>query len=451
MPAGCPAAAGGMLSAVPVRMIARRGLGGGVAACLLALALRTDAGQFEQRTELLDEVSAAEAGATLLNPGRRVYADDARANRLRLRTNLGLGVGGFNLKGIGTAEMVHAAGASGRIDAALPELYVHRSVGPFELSVGRKILRWSNGYAFAPAGLLDPARDPADPQDRLGLYEGRDVAQVDWYLGAHTLTAVFGPGGLLPESSPLDRPVAALRYHVVARGLELSLMGAHRSEERDVLATSLSYVIGSGLELHAEAAGTRGSDVILPRSILPEHQTTLFGPDFLGALRRDDRRTYVRWLAGLNYTLPGGVNLIAEYLHAPDGLSSEEWERFLAQARFSVEQLDSGAFPPVADGRSLPELDLLQAMQSLGRPGLGRDYAFVRLSHPRLFGRMEASALALVNARDGSLVAVPEVTVAVDRRVSAYARGSWFTGRATSEFGNVPIRIGATVGVRVSF
>lgn len=424
------------------------------AACALAAAVstpRAEAGGFEQRTELLDEVSADEADATLLNPGERVYADDARANRLRLRTTLGLDLLGFHLKGIGAAEMVHAAGASGEVDVALPELYVHRSVGPFELSAGRKILRWSNGYAFAPAGLLDPARDPADPQDRLGRYEGRDVAQLDWYLGAHTLTAVFGPGGVLPDASPLDRPVAALRYHVVARGLEVSLMGAHRSEERAVLATSLSYVIGSGLELHAEAAGTRGSDVILPRSILPGHQQALFGADFLGPLRRDDRRTYVRWLAGLNYTLPGGLNLIAEYLHAPDGLSSEEWERFLAQARFSVQQLETGAFPPVADGRSLPELDLLQAMQTLGRPGLGRDYVFVRLSHPRLLGRVEASALALVNARDGSLVAVPELTVALDRRVSAYARGNWFTGRATSEFGNVPIRLGGTVGVRLSF
>ena len=408
-------------------------------------------GRFEQRTEILDEVTADKAGATLLNPDERVYGEDGRANRLRLRTNVALEFGGFHLKGLGTAELVHALGSSGQLDAALPELYVHRAVGDFELSAGRKILRWSNGYAFAPAGLLDPARDPSDPQDRLSRFEGRDVVQADWYQGAHTLTAVFGPGGFLPEASPADRPVLALRYHVLVRGVELSLMGAHRSEERNVFATSVSYVIGSGLELHAEAAGTQGSDVRLPRSILPGQQDSLFGGDYLASVRSGDRRTYVRWLAGLNYTVPGGLNLIVEYHHAPDMLSDEEWARFLGQARFSIGQLDTGAFPPIAGGRSLPELDLLQAMQSLGRPGLGRDYLFVRLSSPRVSGRLEASALALVNVRDSSLVVVPEVTLAIQRRVSAYARGNWFVGSATSEFGNIPIRMGATLGLRVSF
>lgn len=406
---------------------------------------------FEQRTELLDELSADSAAATLLNPEARVYRDDQRANRLRLRTNVTLTFAGFTLKGRGAAELVHADGSYGELGGALPELYVHRGLGSFELSAGRKILRWSNGYAFSPAGLLDPTRDPADPQDRLGRFEGRDVVQLDFYRGAHTLSGVIGRGGTLPAASEADRPVMALRYHVLVHGLELSLMGARRSRERDAAAVSLSYVLGSRLELHAESAATQGSDVLLPRSILPGHQQTLFAGDFLAPLRTRDRRVFVRFLLGANYTLPGGLNLVAEYLHAPDGLSADEWERFLAQARFSASQLDSGAFPPVFDGRSLPELNLLQAMQGLGRPGLGRGYLFVRLAHPRLLHRAEASALALVNVRDGSLVAVPELTVTLQRRVSAYVRGTWFSGSATSEFGNVPLGGAATFGLRVSF
>jgi hypothetical protein len=405
----------------------------------------------EQRTELLDELTADRAAATLLNPGARVYGDDRRANRLRLRTNLTLTFAGFTVKGRGAAELVHADGSYGELDAALPELYVHRGLGGLELSVGRKILRWSNGYAFSPAGLLDPVRDPADPQDRLGRFEGRDIVELDWYRGAHTLSGVFGRGGTLPAASQADRPVVALRYHVLAHGLELSLMGARRSQEKDAAAVSLSYVLGSSLELHAECAATRGSDVLLPRSIVPGQQQSLFGADFHAPLRGQDRRVFVRFLLGANYTLPGGLNLVAEYLHAPDGLSGAEWERFLAQARFSARQLDSGAYPPVFDGRSLPELNLLQAMQGLGRPGLGRGYVFVRLAHPRLLQRAEASALVLVNVRDRSLVAVPEIHVTLQRRVSAYVRGTWFSGSATSEFGNVPLGGAGTFGVRLSF
>lgn len=423
---------------------------------LPAFASGVDEGQgsgfgLEQRTELLDEVSADRAAASLLNPDARVYRDDQRANRLRLRTNLTLTFAGFTVKGRGAAELVHADGSYGELRGALPELYVHRALGGLELSAGRKILRWSNGYAFSPAGLLDPARDPADPQDRLGRFEGRDVVQLDWYRGAHTVSAVFGRGGTLPAASQADRPVVALRYHVLVHGLELSLIGAHRSQEKDAAAVSLSYVLGSSLELHGEAAATQGSDVLLPRSILPGQQQSLFAGDFHAPLRSQDRRVFVRFLVGANYTLPGGFNLVAEYLHAPDGLSGAEWERFLAQARFSVRQLDSGAFPPVFDGRSLPELNLLQAMQGLGSPGLGRDYLFVRLAHPRLLQRAEASTLALVNVRDGSLVVVPELQVTLQRRVSAYVRGTWFCGSATSEFGNVPLGGAGTLGLRLSF
>jgi hypothetical protein len=407
--------------------------------------------RLEQRTELLDELTADRAAPSLLNPGRRVFRDDGFVNRLRLRTHLSAKLGGFALKGRGVAELVHEGGERGELSAALPELYAHRSLWGFELSAGRKILRWSNGYAFAPAGLLDPARDPADPQDRLGRFEGRDVVQLDWYRGNHTLTAVAGRGGTLPDASEADRPVVALRYHVLVRGLELSLMGARRPHEKDAAAASLSYVVGSPLEIHAEAVATRGSDVLLPRSILPGQQQALFGGSYHAPLRDDARRLFVRWLVGVNYTLPGGLNLVVEYFHAPDRLSREEWQRFLAQARFSAGQLDSGRFPPVFGGRSLPELDLLQAMQGLGRPGLGRDYVFVRLAHSRLLRRVEASALALVNVRDGSLVGVPEVTVALQRRVSAYARATWFAGDEESEFGNVPIGAAGALGLRLSF
>jgi hypothetical protein len=407
--------------------------------------------RFEQRTELRDELSGSQASASLLNPEGRVYRDDGYTNRLRLRTNAKLSWAGFTLKGRGVAEVVHADGQHRTLEGALPELYLHRSVGGFELSAGRKLLRWSNGYAFAPAGLLDPARDPADPQDRLGRSEGRDVLQVDTYRGAHTLSAVFGVGGVLPAASSADRPVLALRYHVLVRGLDFTLLAARRTEEKDALATSLSYVLGSRLELHAEASATRGSDLLLPQSILPGQQQTLFGNDFYAPVRAESRALLVRWLLGFNLTLPGGLNLVGEYFHAPDGLAGAEWERFLAQARFSAGLLGSSAFPPVFGGRSLPEVNLLQAMQGLGRPGLGRDYLFVRLAHTRLLRRAEASALALVNLRDRSLVAVPEVSVTLQRRVSAYLRGNWFTGRARSEFGNVPIGVSGTFGLRLSF
>lgn len=420
--------------------------------CGLALASPAGATEFQQRTEIREEVTTATTADTLLNPGGRVYVADRVANRLRLRSELTVDLpGGLKLKSSGAFEARHASGSRRAFEWTLPEAYLRRPLGRAEVSVGRKILRWSNGYAFTPAGLLDPARDPADPQDRLGRFEGRDLLEIDVYLGAHTLSAVYAPGKVLPGSKAEQEKLLALRHHLLLNGIDLSLMVAHRPDSVDTAAASTSYVVGKGLEIHAEGALVRGSSLLLPRSALPDGQQTLFGPDFYAPLRLQDRRLYGRWLVGANYTIPGGLNLIAEYFHAADGLRSEEWDRFLEQGRFSRALLEGGTFPPVSDGRSLPELNLLLALQGLGSASLGRDYGLLRVAHPRPFSRADASVLALVNLRDRSFVVIPEVGVQVTRRVTGYGRATFLAGGPRTEFGNVPVARTINFGLRLAF
>lgn len=423
-----------------------------LAVAALAVARVASADAFQHRTELREEVTTAATAQTLLNPGGEVYSADPVTSRLRLRSDATLRLpAGLALKGRGIFDAVYADGARRRFEWTLAEGYLQRSLGRFDLSVGRKILKWSNGYAFNPAGLLDPARDPSDPQDRLGSFEGRDLVELSFYAGAHTLTGVYSPRWRLPGSAARPEEVLALRYHVLIGGLEVGLMGAHRPRSTDAAALSTSYVAGNSLELHAECLLSRGSSLALPRSAWPGAQQTLFGEDFYAPLRQGDGRWYPRLLVGANYTLPGGFNLVAEYLHARDNLSGPEWERFLEQARFSRSLVERGGYPPVFGGRSLPELNLLLAMRGLGGGTLGRDYGFVRLSHPRLLPGLESSLLALVNLRDGSLAWVPEVSLLVQRRVTAYGRATLSSGSGASEFGNVPVSRSFNFGLRVAF
>jgi hypothetical protein len=427
------------------------------AAAVLAVALAAGGARgqgFKQSTELREEVSAASTADTFLNPDGRLFAADRVASRLRLRSDATLRLpAGFTLKGRGTFDLVHRDGARREFDWAVPEAYLQRSLGPFHVSAGRRILRWSNGYAFNPAGLLDPVRDPADPQDRLGRFEGRDLVELDLYAGEHTLTAVYAPGRRLrlPGSGDRDQETVAARYHVLWRGLDLALMGARRPGATDAAAVSASYVIGEALEVHAEGLASRGSSLALPRSALPGAQETLFGPDFYALLRQDERRVYLRFLVGTNYTMPGGLNLVVEYLHAPDGLSSGEWNRFLEQARYSRGLAEGGGFPPVLEGRTLPELNLLLAMRGLGAGTLGQDYGFVRLAHPSLRPGLEPSVLALANLRDGSFAWIPEVSLRVQDRLTVYGRAVLMSGGAASEFGNVPVSRSFNLGLRLAF
>ena len=159
----------------------------------------------------------------------------------------------------------------------------------------------------------------------------------------------------------------------------------------------------------------------------------------------------MRWLLGLNYTLPGGLNFIAEYSHASDALASGEWQRYLDQVRFSGAAFESGAYPPLSNGRSLPELNLLLAMQGLGSGSLGRDYGFIRVARTYRVPAVESSVLAFANLRDGSLALVPEFSVRVQRRMTVYGRATFPIGSKESEFGNIPIARSANLGLRVAF
>lgn len=431
-----------------------------LAAAAAAAAGQGDGGQdgqrairIDQRTDVRAELTASDTAATLLNPGGRVSVADSVYSRFRTRSELVVRLpAATGFKSAAAFQVLDGAGDGTDLDFRLLEAYLHRPFGPAVLSVGRKILRWTNGYAFAPAGLVDPARDPADPQDRLGQLEGRDVVTLDVYAGSHSFSAAYTPGKVLPASKADHEELLAFRYNLVVGTADVSLMAAHRPDSVDSVAASASTVLGPALELHAEASLSRGSPLSLPRSSLAGSEHTLYDPaDFYAPLRLLDRRLYARWMLGFNFTLPGGANLIAEYLHAPDGLSAAEWERVLGQARFSSRQEEAGASPPIFDGRTLPELNLLMAQRSLGGGSLGRHYGFLRLAQTGILGRIDASVLAYANLQDVSLAIVPEVSAQLQRRVTLYGRASFFSGAADTEFGNVPLAYSATLGVRVAF
>ena len=406
----------------------------------------------DQRTEVRAEVTTSATAETLFNPGGKVIAAPAINSRLRPRAELNLRLPAeIGFKSITSFQLLNASGDRPRLDWALLEAYLRRPIGRAELSVGRKLLRWSNGYAFSPAGLLDPARDPSDPQDRLGLLEGRDLVQLDVYAGAHTFTAVYAPGEVLPAGNADQEELLAVRYHTVMDGTDLSLVAARRFDSVDQAAVSVSRVLGAALEVHAEASVSRGSSLSLPRSSRPGGDRTLYGPDFYAPLRLHDGRHYVRCLVGLNYTLPTGTNIVVEYFHAPDGLGSEEWGRVFDHGQFSRRLYEGGAYPPISDGRSLPELNLLMPQRSLGTASLGRHYGFLRLAHARAASPLQLAVLAIVNLRDGSSAVIPEVSFDVQRRTTVYARATFPSGSGRSEFGNVPVSRTVNIGMRIAF
>jgi hypothetical protein len=412
--------------------------------------------RFRYRGDVRQETSAAGTGASALNPGGRVLSTDEVTGRLRLNGEVALHLGQWSLKSRATADVTAARphrSHDGRVDGdfGLRDLNLNGSLGPFQVSAGRKVLKWSNGYAWSPAGILDPVRDPADPQDRLGRTRGRDLVQLDYFHGTHTFTVVASAPGRFWRGPFPSEGVLAARHHVVVRSLEVAASGGWRPNGRSIGALTFNYTVGDHVGFHGEASVTRGTDLLYPRSTLPGSGTTLFGGDFMAPLRADDEGACARFLLGVNYTFANGLNLIGEYYHTDEGLSRAEWGRFSAQAAYSRSLFEQGSYPPVRDGRSLPELDLLQAMQILQRGSARRNYAFLRVARTQARGRLEATALGIVGLDDGSFVVVPEVTFSPVPWLGAYVRGSAFGGGSQTEYGFVPAGTTLSLGALVSF
>lgn len=415
-----------------------------VSAAFVALwgsAAAAAAGSVEHRWELAAEMTWTQPRDSLLNPGASLVDLDEARGLGRAHADLGARAWGDRLRLKTQLAAEHRRGDEASSRLAVREAYAHLSLGPFDVSAGRKILKWSEGYAFNPAGLLDPPRDPADPQDRLGALEGRDLVQVDFYRGAHTLTAAVASEGLFGAESWNGGSLVALRYELEVRGLRAAAAGALRPRGRDSAALALNWGVGDRVAIHAELVGARGSDALLPRSALPGHERTLLAPDFLGPIRAGDKSLYLRWLVGINVTGPAGINAIAEYYHADDGLDASEWSRFLAQAQYARNLFDRAG--------AIAGADLQLASSTLGRTQARRDYLFLRVAPPSfLAGKVEGAVIGLMNVSDHSLALVPDVSVRVGRNVRVYLRGTGLLGGPASEYGNVPVGRVLDVGLR---
>jgi hypothetical protein len=132
------------------------------------------------------------------------------------------------------------------------ETYAGLSGGDFDISAGRKMVRWGTGYAFSAAGVLDPPRIPTNPSDRLNTNQGRDMIKADWVHGPHALTLAWSTAALAPAHSTL-RDTTAFRYNVLVRGFDTSLIAGNDRGGDTFGALTFTRVVGQAWEVHGEA------------------------------------------------------------------------------------------------------------------------------------------------------------------------------------------------------
>lgn len=171
------------------------------------------------------------------------------------------------------------------------ETYVGLSAGDFDLTLGRKMLRWGSGYAFTAAGVLDPPRNPADPGDRLNVNEGRDMVKADWVRGPHAITAVWSTAALAAADTTL-RDTTAIRYNVLVHGFDTSLIAGDDRGADPFGGLTFTRVLGQAWELHGEGMWREQAAALLGAKF-----TLHSGVSFIGEFYTPPNTAYFRDIA----------------------------------------------------------------------------------------------------------------------------------------------------------
>jgi hypothetical protein len=345
----------------------------------------------------------------------------------------------------------HVLGDSNRL--RLKELYVSVSLDDhWDVTAGKRILRWGTGYAWTPTGVLDPPHDPRDPTDRLDQDQGRELLEICGTYGNHNLTAVFAAPHLFSRFQA-SRPDAqfALKYNTLVHGLDYSIIvsvGGPRSSRS--VGANATYVIGQSLEIHGECLLDHGPRRLYPLAIALENPQVTFPSPPYAPLKERDPRFYCKALAGANYTLPSGLNFVVEWYHDSEGLTAWEQRRFEEFVTYNEAQLRLTA--PEEPGRiTLPACNLLWTLQGIAGFSRAQDYFFARVVRSGMARKWDLENIVICSLRDGSSVWIPQVTYDVSPHVSGYVRCTACPGGRRTEFGSLPTRSFWVFGIALRF
>jgi hypothetical protein len=156
------------------------------------------------------------------------------------------------------------------------EAYAGLSAGDFDFTLGRRLVRWGTGYAFTPAGVLDPPRVPTNPTDRLNLNEGRDMIKVDYVHGPHAVQVAWSSAALAPPLSNAH-DTTAVRYNILLRGFDTCLIAGDDRGGDAFGGFTFTRVLGQAWEIHGEGIWREQAAAVLGAKYITSSGITFIG------------------------------------------------------------------------------------------------------------------------------------------------------------------------------
>ncbi|AKJ00789.1 hypothetical protein ATI61_11247 [Archangium gephyra] len=314
---------------------------------------------------------------------------------------------------------------------SLNELYVSHEVVPqLHLLAGKKRVIWGAGMAFNPTDLINPPKDPTDPNfQRAGAY----MVRVEVPLEKYAFTLLASPA-VLEQQNGLPRALLAypkwdrkddeLHYLLAARAYalvadaDINLMLFHSNlygdafEDKTRLGFSFSRYFFTDYELHVEGLVGLGSARRYPVGGCLEDRLSavgcvLRGEAFFSTKRLDERKLRPRVLAGTRYMFGDESMLSVEYLYQADGLKRDELQHYVNALGLLRVARDFGLDPSGVDPGGSVDTGL---PQKFSFEPLGRHYAFISYQKPKIRDDFTFNVVVMASLQDLSGLITPSLS-----------------------------------------
>ncbi|MCK4578050.1 MAG: hypothetical protein KAU50_04625 [Candidatus Marinimicrobia bacterium] len=298
------------------------------------------------------------------------------------------------------------------------ELYNRFSLGQrFNLAFGKQTSNWGKGYAYNPAGFINPPKDPENPEL---AREGQMLLKLGYVqsFSRPAFQTVDMELVLLPPTTLLnDRYVdpaeiaIASKFYVLSMDTDLELYQYFHHSGDQRLGVGFSRNIGPSIEVHGEYAkyDEKSSYSFSSASI---QQTNKAGSEFLVGLRFINTRL---------------TTTILEYYHSDFGYSSSDIGKFSDNLENAILSQD-----PV----------ILQTARALAQSffftkNIGQDYLYAKFSQPEPFDilYLTPSLQGIINLNDRSLLLSPIISYKPYVNSEFILWSTVFLGDSDSEYG----------------
>jgi len=307
-------------------------------------------------------------------------------------------------------------------DVAIDEGYL--SVKPssgFNISIGKKALKWGKGYAWNPVAFVGRPKNPDDPDLSL---EGYIMASADYIktfsgpLQAISVTPVVIPvyEHVNSEFGVRNNTNYACKLYLLLYDTDIDFMFLKGNSRPDRFGADFSRNITPNFEIHGEFAYI---DDITKKTVDSAGKTTQ---------TVYDAESY---LLGIRYLTESDTTFICEYYRNAAGFTGEEMEGFFGL-------VDNGYNAYVTSGNeTLLKKATTTTEGGYGRPNPMRDYTYLRVSQkePLDILYFTPSITCIYNINDKSYSLSPEILYTGITNLELRLKAGFLTGHDNSEFG----------------